>query len=332
MQNRDPSTVRHPSRREVVALGVGAFVVATIPFVRSRRVKLVRRTVPVMGTIGEIGVVHGDERYAQGAIDAAIEEMRLVERLMTRFAETSEVGRANRLASREGVAITTPTATVIEEALLWAESSDGAFDPCLGRVTELWDVGHRNTPPSASDVTGLAGQRLYRALDLDKSGSGGRVRFASTDVAIDLGGIGKGYGVDRAVTVLREWGIERGLVNVGGDLYALGDSEDGDPWKVGIRSPSDPSQLAGKLEVSDGAVATSGDYLQFFRYGDRQYHHLLNPVTGAPRETTEHSVTVRAESCMAADAAATAVFGMARGPADNLLRSRAPGAAIVSAL
>jgi len=332
MQDRDPSTVRHPSRREVVALGVGAFVVATIPFVRSRRVALVRRTVPVMGTIGEIGVVHRDERYAHAAIDAAIEELRLVERLMTRFAETSEVGRANRLASREGVAVSAPTATVIEEALLWAESSDGAFDPCLGRVTELWDVGHRNAPPSASDVTRLAGQRLYRALDLDRRGGGGRVRFASNDVAIDLGGIGKGYGVDRAVAVLREWGIERGLVNVGGDLYALGASEDGDPWKVGIRSPSDPSQLAGKLEVSDGAVATSGDYLQFFRYGNKRYHHLLNPVTGAPRETAEHSVTVRAESCMAADAAATAVFGMARRPADGLLRNRAPGAAIVSAL
>jgi len=251
---------------------------------------------------------------------------------MTRFAETSDVGRANRLASREGVAVSPATATVVDEALRWAESSDGAFDPCLGRVTELWDVGHRNTPPSAGDVTRLAGRRLYRALDLDRSSGGGRVRFASADVAIDLGGIGKGYGVDRAVTVLREWGIERGLVNVGGDLYALGDSEDGDPWKVGIRSPSDPSQLAGKLEVSDGAVATSGDYLQFFRYGDTRYHHLLNPVTGAPRETAEHSVTVRAASCMAADAAATAVFGMAREPADNLLRNRAPGAATVSAL
>jgi thiamine biosynthesis lipoprotein len=91
---------------------------------------------------------------------------------------------------------------------------------------------------------------------------------------------------------------------------------------VGIRSPDDPDGLVGTLDVADAAVATSGDYAQYFLYGHRRYHHLLDPATGEPRQTAQHSVTVRAATCMAADAGATAVFGMSRPEADRLLARR----------
>jgi thiamine biosynthesis lipoprotein len=215
---------------------------------------------------------------------------------------------------------------VIEEALLWAESSEGVFDPCLGKAIEMWDVLNRRVPPSNSDVRRLAGRQLYRSLDFDRD----RVRFTDRDVALDLGGIGKGYAVDRAVQALRERGIESALVNVGGDLYAMGVSEDNDPWKVGIRSPADPSMLSERIEVSNAAVATSGDYLQYFRHEGNQYHHLLDPTTGAPRLTDVHSVTVLADRCLTADAAATTAFGAPDGTAHQLLRRRAPDARIVT--
>jgi thiamine biosynthesis lipoprotein len=327
MENRDRPPARHPTRREAVALGVGAFVVAAVPFARRRRAGLIRRTIPVMGTIAEVGVVHRDPQYAHAAIDAAFEELRLVDRLMTRFTPTSEIGRANAGAWREGVAVSEPTAAVLYESLRWAEASDGAFDPCLGRAVELWDVGHRTVPPAPHSVQRLAGRGLYRALDLDRR----VVRFTDPDVAVDLGGIGKGYAVDRAVATLRAWGIGQGLVNAGGDLYALGTSEDGDPWKVGIRSPSDADRLAGEIAVSDAAVATSGDYLQRFSYHGRSYHHLLDPATGGPRVTGEHSVTIKAASCMAADAGATAVFGMDE-PRARALLQRAADAELVKAV
>ncbi len=327
MEHRDRPSPRHPTRREVVTLGIGAFVVAAVPFARRSRTGLVRRTIPVMGTIAEVAVVHRDPLYAHAAIDAAFEELRLVDRLMTRFTPTSEIGRANAGASRDGVAVSEPTAAVLYESLRWAEASDGAFDPCLGRAVELWDVGHRTAPPADGEARKLAGRRLYRALDMYRN----VVRFHDHDVAIDLGGIGKGYGVERAVAALREWGIDRGLVNAGGDLYALGTSEDGDPWKVGIRSPSNPMKLAGEIEVSDDAVATSGDYLQRFSYRGKSYHHLLDPATGTPRETAVHSVTIRAASCMAADAGATAVFGM-DDPRARALLQRAAGAELVKAV
>jgi thiamine biosynthesis lipoprotein len=156
------------------------------------------------------------------------------------------------------------------------------------------------------------------------------VRLHDARAALDLGGIAKGYGVDRAVWTLREHGIEHALVNVGGDLAALGASEDGDPWRVGIRSPADPARLVGRIELRDEAVATSGDYECGFRHAGRTYHHLLDPTTAAPRETPVHSVSVVAGTCLDADAAATAGFGLAADAARALFARVAPDARIVS--
>jgi thiamine biosynthesis lipoprotein len=289
-------------RRELLVLGAGAFVVASVPFAIGRRRRLVRRTLPLMGTLAEIAVVGRDP---QEAIDAAFSRLRLVDASMTRYSETSDVGRANRAALRERVTVSADTARVLEAALDWAQATDGLFDPCLGRAVELWDVSNRSAPPPGDAVSRFARRRLYASLDLD----GTSVVLRDEQAGIDLGGIAKGYGVDLAVRALREHGVESGLVNVGGDLYALGASEDGDPWKVGVRSASDPARIERTLRVTDEAVATSGDYERYFEHGGERYHHLLDPETGAPRRTRAHSVTVLAESCMDADAAATAAFG-----------------------
>ena len=329
MSEFERSNARYPSRREVIALGVGAFVIGAVPLARWRRTRrLVRRTIPVMGTIAEVAIVHRDEQYAEAAIDAALDELRYVDRVMTRFSPSSDVGRVNRFAAAEGVAVSASTADVLRAALAWAERTSGAFDPCLGRAIELWDVDHRHTPPAPERVRRLADRHLYRALDVDRD----RVRLTDRDAEVDLGGIGKGYAVDRAVTVLREWGITQAFVNAGGDLYALGASDDGDPWEVGIQSPDAPDTLAGSIHVSDAAVATSGDYLQYFDYHGHRYHHLLDPATGAPRESSVRSVTVQANRCMTADAAATAVFGLAPDAAARAARRAAPDAKVVRVL
>lgn len=323
---------RYPSRREFLNLGIGAFVVAAVPWAARRRETLVRRTIPVMGTVAEVAVVHRDERYAQAAIDAAFAELQSVERVMTRFRSDSDVGRANLGAAAGPVVVSAATFAVLGEALRWAEVSDGLFDPALARAVALWDVGHRQAPPAADAVRRMAGLGLYRHLELGRRGSDPVVLFHEREMGIDLGGIAKGYAVDRAVEALRGWGITNALVNAGGDLYALGCSPEGDPWQVGVQSPSDPTQLAATLRLEDQAVATSGDYQQYFDHGGRRYHHLLDPRTGEPRRTRSHSLTVAANSCMAADAAATAAFGCASADAARILAAAAPGAHIIHQL
>lgn len=330
MKNADRFRSPLFSRREVLTLGVGAFVVATMPLAARARRVLVRRTLPVMGTMAEFAVVHRDRAEAHAAIDSAMAELLRVERLMTRFSESSDVGRANSLAATRPVAVSVATASVLQEALGWAEASEGAFDPAIGRAVRLWDVGNRTAPPPDDAVRRLAGRGFYRALNLDTWLGEPVVSFADPDVELDLGGIAKGYGVDRAAEALRRAGVTQALVNVGGDLYALGNAGDGGPWRIGIRLPEEPGRLAGELEVRDAAVATSGDYLQFFQHGGRRYHHLLDPVTGAPRLTAVRSLTIQADTCLAADAAATALYGMPRAEAERLLRVRAPNARLVS--
>jgi thiamine biosynthesis lipoprotein len=319
MQAADRPPAAGPTRRQFLTLGVGVFAVTAVPLARRRRARLVRRAVPMMGTLADVGVVHENPVYAHAAIDAALDELWRVERVMSRFLPDSDVGRANRLAARDAVDVSAATAAVLAAALDWAVASDGAFDPCLGRASELWDVGRRTAPPPEGGFRRLAGRRLYRALDVER-GARCRVRLTDPDAAIDLGGIAKGYAVDRAADALRRWGVTRGLVNVGGDLYALGRSADDDPWRVGIRSPVDPDALLGTLDVEDAAVATSGDYERFFRFRGRRFHHLLDPATAAPRLASLHSVTVRAPTCIAADAAATATFGLDAAEAGRILR------------
>jgi thiamine biosynthesis lipoprotein len=318
-----------PSRREFISLGIGAFVVGTIPFAARGRTRLVRRTLPVMGTFGEVAVVHKDEKYAQGAIDAAFKELQRVESVLTRFRPDSEIGRVNLSAFSAPQDVSAETSVVLQSSLRWADLTDGAFDPCLGRAVALWDVGNRNQPPGSQDVHRFAQRGLFKSLELGKSQGRDVVVFHEEDLGIDLGGIGKGYGVDRAAEVLRSWGIQNALVNVGGDLYVLGGSEDGDPWKVGVRSPDDPEALVATLSMSDRAVATSGDYLQFFEYEGRRYHHLLDPTTGAPSRARMRSVTVAAESCIDADAGATTAFIASVDGARAVLSRVAPGSEVV---
>jgi len=327
----DPDrTSRLPHRRELLAAGLGAFIVATIPFARRDRRRIVRRTLPVMASTAEFTIVHVDAMYAERAIDAAMAELARVERLMTRFQSTSDIGRANAYAARAPVTVSRETQTVIEEALRWASASDGAFDPGVGRVVELWDVANRHEPPAPVQVRRLEGQRFYRHIQSGVEKGTPAVFFTSQEVHLDLGGIACGYAVDLAIDSLRRWGIRDALVNVSGDIFALGHAPDGSPWRIGIRSPVDARAVIAEVELTDRAIATSGDYEQFFMYRGTRYHHLMDPGRAAPRRSPVHTVTVVADRCSDADAASTAVFGMEPAAARLLLSVRSPGAWVVS--
>ena len=312
------------------ALGAGTFTIAGLGrWTRAHR--LVRRSLPLMGTLAELAVVTGDEvdeARAELALDAAFDELWRVERLMTRFETTSEVGRANLSAgSGTPVALDPRTRFVVEAARAWAESTAGRFDPCLGALEQLWDVTHRTVPPAPDELAAVWTKTPWQDLDLGADGL--RIRSESgVRVALDLGGIAKGFAIDEARRALEEKGVRSALVNVGGDLVTMGTSEDGDPWKVGVRDPLDPGRLMATLEMADGAVATSGDYERYFDHRGHRYHHILG-ADGLPVACPgRHSLTISAPTCLEADAAATAGFGLAREDAQALIERIAPEARV----
>ncbi|MGE5102194.1 MAG: FAD:protein FMN transferase [Deltaproteobacteria bacterium] len=323
---------RELGRREFVGLGLGAFVVGAIPLAKRRPVGVVRRTMPVMGTIAQFAVVHRDPQQAHAAIDAAMDELLWVERTMTRFTDTSDIGRANLSAAREAVLVTQETAHVTSEALRWAAALDGRYDPAVGAVCKLWDVKHRHEPPPADRVAELAGRRFHRAVEVGTYHGGSVLRYHDDEARLDLGSIAKGYGVDRAVIALRRHGIDKAIVVAGGDLYALGTAPDGDPWSIGIQSPTDERAIVGTLRLANRAVATSGTYRQFFRYRGHRYHHIMDPATAQPRVTEMQSLSIVADAVMHADAATTALFGMTEVEITHALAANLPGAQLARIL
>jgi FAD:protein FMN transferase len=321
---------QRPSRREFLTLAAGAFAVAAVPGALRSRSKLHTRSLPAMGTTAELAVNHHDERYAQAAMKAALQELKRVESLMTRFDASSDIGRANSAAGQRRVDVSPETASVVERALQWAGTTQGGFDPAIARVVDLWDVKHRTTPPQPDAVQRLAGRSFYRHIDVDASAARASIYIRDPEAALDLGGIAAGYGVDRAVDVLREWGVRSAYINVGGDIFALGTAADDEPWQVGVRSPADADQLIATIPLEDGAIATTGDYEQGYNYRGRRYHHVMDPQRAEPRVSALHTVTIVAASCIDADAASTAVFGMPRAAAERILSVRSPSSRIVS--
>ncbi len=295
-------------RRAFLGLGVGILGVAVVPrWLRGSGV-VHRSTVPVMGTLAELAVVDTDPRRAGIALRAAAVELTRVESLMTRFDPGSDIGRFNDASAGTRVPVSSETVEVVLRARDWAEVTGGAFDPTLERLTRIWDPMITDRPPSAESVQAAAlDAGGWSDLECDSDASGAWMR-RTDGAALDLGGIAKGWAIDRSVDLLAGMGVESALVSVGGDLAALGRPPDGGAWQIGIRDPRDPDGVVRTVDLTDGAMATSGDYLRFFDHDGMRYAHILDPTHAAPRRGGVHSVTVKAAKAADADAASTAAF------------------------
>ena len=298
-------------RRKFLKIGAGSlFLIAgaglgPILF-RNRRVYSMTKT--LMGTIGEIQVVHDDDKLAYRAIDLAYEELNRVERLLTYFSDNSEIGQINKFGYTKDVVISNETADLIERALHWSHATNGFFEPGLGKVTSIWDIKHRTEPPPENQWIRFADRSFSQKIVMSRNSSGATVRLLTPDVKIDLGGIGKGYGSERAKAVLAEEGIDQALVRLGGDIATLGGNSENKAWRIGVKNPENPSEIIEVISLKNQAVATSGSYEQYFVSGGKVYHHLINPKLAMPKRTGFASVTVIGDNCRDTDALATGLF------------------------
>jgi thiamine biosynthesis lipoprotein len=261
----------------------------------------VSRSRLLMGTVVEI-VAHGeDTERLEDAVAAAFEEMARIEGLMTPHRPDSDVARLCR--SEEGAGVSAETAEVIALGLNIQAASGGAFDMTLGRLKALWGIeSEQPRVPRAEEIRQALSGIGPGALRLE----GKTVVKGNPALAVDLGGIAKGYAIDRAIAVLRDAGVASASVNAGGDIRLLGERP-GRPWRIGIQHPRHPDGLLATLLLDEVAVVTSGDYERFFEEKGVRYHHLFDPRTGYPASLSR-SATVVAENAALADALATAAF------------------------
>ncbi|WP_421860485.1 FAD:protein FMN transferase [Marinobacter salarius] len=252
-----------------------------------------------------------DPAVASEAGDAVLALFDRIDHQMSRYREDSELSRVNREAANGPVEVSDSLFTVLQQALRISELSHGAFDISFGSIGYLYDFRARQQPSDEELAEGLA-KVNYRSVVLDPSAN--TVRFLDEGVRLDLGGIAKGYTVDRGIDILKSFGIRHARLSAGGDLRLLGDKR-GKPWIVGIRDPRSESRNAMVLPLTNVAVSTSGDYERFFfDDNNERVHHILSPATGKPAKGVQ-SVTILGDDSITTDGLSTAVFvlGAAKG-------------------
>lgn len=268
-----------------------------------------KRKVKLMGNQFELTVVSDDERWAEARIDAGIAEIKRIEARLTTFTEESQTARINAAAGIAPVKVDREVFDLIQRSLKISSLTQGAFDISYGSIDKrFWNFDvHMTSLPDAETAKQSVRLINWRNIILDEKES--TVFLKEKGMRIGFGGIGKGYAADRAKHIMQMQGVEHGVVNASGDLVTWGVQPDGKPWTVGIASPTQDRLPFSYVDISNRAIATSGNYEKYAFINGRRYSHTIDPKTGFPVSGIK-SVTIIAPSTELADALATPVMVM----------------------
>ena len=255
----------------------------------------------IMGTRVSLELWHPESSVADDCSVKAFAEMRRIEALMSTYQPSSEISLINDNAAISAVEISDEMAQIVEQSLYFSEISNGAFDITYASVGYAYDYRNSQQPSDESIADKLAAID-YRHIEIIDN----RIRFRQHGVRIDLGGIAKGYAVDRAIEIVEGCGISQAMISAGGDSRIIGD-RGGRPWMLGIKHPRKPEGIALRLPLSESAISTSGDYERFFIEDGNRVHHIINPETGRSANKS-WSATVIGPRAIATDALSTTIF------------------------
>jgi len=257
----------------------------------------------MMGTEVSVYLWSEDPDEGQQALEEVFVEAERINRLMSTYIDGSEISEINRMAAERPVVAGEELFRIIQRSLDISVLTRGAFDITYDSVGQHYDFRARQRPDE--DTVETEKEYIdYRYVRLDQVTSS--ISFLKDGVRINLGGIAKGYVVERGVDLLRGRGIRHAIVTAGGDSRLLGDRR-GRPWMVGIRDPRQEGQVAISVPLADEAISTSGDYERFFDEEGVRYHHIIKPSSGEPAAGV-HSATVFGPDAVITDALSTSVF------------------------
>ncbi|MCL2147177.1 MAG: FAD:protein FMN transferase, partial [Synergistaceae bacterium] len=263
-----------------------------------------------MDTIVMLTLYSDSQSGAESAAVEAEKEFKRICDLSDRFAAKNlsnpDISDVYRINNAEGawIPVSHEVMEIMEMAVNFGYMSNGAFDIGIGAVSDLWDFQSGGRVPDDDELGKTLAVGNFKNIEIDREASAIRVK---SGVVIDLGAVAKGYATDRAVDKLRKNGIRHGIVNAGGDIYALGSKPDGTAWNVGVRHPRDTNGVIEVISVIDKSVVTSGDYERYFEQGGRRYCHILDPKTGMPADKCI-SVTIVDDLSARADIFSTTAF------------------------
>lgn len=288
----------------------------------------------VMGTFARIVAVAADRQTGQESVDAAFTQLVLVDELMSDYKPDSQLSIVNRQAYEKAIKVDASVFEVLKKSVEYSKLTGGAFDITVGPLVDLYhDAAEANTVPTEKQIEQARAKVGYDKLILDANES--TVRFLVAGMRLDLGGIAKGYAIDKAAEAMIEAGALGGMVDVGGDIRCFGNAAGGkESWLIGLQDPNvEPDEFGSEepiivLKLNDNAIATSGDYRRFVLIGEKKFSHIIDTQTasGSDRLT---SVTIIAPQAIDADALATSVSVLGTAKGLSLIESIADTEAIL---
>jgi len=271
----------------------------------------ITRDEAIMGTRCAVELWSDDKAKGEAAITSVFDDMKRIDRLMSTWKENTEISKVNREGGTHPVKISRELFKLLQVSVEYSELTRGAFDITYASVGYLYDFKKGVHPDQKAIDQALPGIN-WRHMVLDEKKT--TVFFTRPGMRIDLGGIAKGYSVDRGIEILQKQGITRAMVNAGGDTRIIGDRF-GKPWVVGVRDPDHEGKVFLRLPLTDTAFSTSGDYERYFDENGKRFHHIIDPKTGDSARKCR-SVTIISGNATRTDALTKSVFIM--GPEEGI--------------
>ena len=262
-----------------------------------------RRDAAIMGTAISVELWHDDPQRGGELINAVLAEMHRIDALMSTWKPDSDLSRINRTAALGPVPVDRELRQLITRTLAFSELTGGAFDITYASAGRYYDY-RKGEKPGDAELEAALPAIDYRHVVIDTDNS--TVRYRHPGVTIDLGGIAKGYAVDRGMNILQQAGVGHALISAGGDTRVIGNRW-GRAWQVGIRDPCNAAGIVTMIPLVNRAISTSGDYERYFEEDGVRYHHILNPGTGKSAGAVR-SVSIIGNTATTTDALSTSVF------------------------
>lgn len=264
-----------------------------------------RRTEVLMGTTVSVSLFdHQDETI----LDEAFERVKLLENELSLNKDSTLLTELNASAGTTPHPVNDVLFDIVQKGYYYSELTDGSFDVSVGPLVKLWNIGLPETRvPSNDEIQNVLPLINYKQIELDEEAK--TIYLQTPGMQLDLGGIAKGYTADSLATLLKSKGVEHALIDLGGNIYALGTKVDGSLWKVGIQDPFESrNNTVGYIPIANQSVVTSGIYERYLEADGKKYHHILDPSTGYPFDNEIAGVTIISETSIDGDALSTAVF------------------------
>ena len=261
----------------------------------------------VLGTLCTINLFEKGKPELYRTLFARLRE---IEDRMSVNKDGTELDRVNAAAGKTSVVVDPDVIEVLSAALRYAELSDGVFDPTVGPLVKLWGIGTDNARvPEAAEIKAVLPLINYKDVVLDSQAK--TIYLKRPGMALDLGAIAKGYAADEMVRILKKNGVERAIIDLGGNVLAYGEKQGGKPWRIGVQDPiGERGAYIGILEIKNKTMVTSGVYERFLIQDGIRYHHILSTSNGYPVQNGLISVTIITDRSIDADGLSTSVFAL----------------------